>query len=67
MITGMKDRIRAAIQSGHSSTINGIDTDRATDAVVKLVRRELLKTLNEIEDSEYPWDVTFAIKERYEL
>jgi hypothetical protein len=49
----MRKKIRSAIQSGHSSVINGIDADKATDAVEKLFKLEIediIVVLDELAD-----------------
>lgn len=65
----MREKIRAAIQGGHKSVINGICSDKATDNVEKLFKVEISNILSELDNAaDSPWDVYRAIvllKQKY--
>lgn len=71
----MRERIRAAIQGSHSSLLNGISGDKATDKIEILFKIELSEILNSFEkaneDRLHPClDIAVLIeqmREKYEL
>jgi hypothetical protein len=72
----MREKIRAAIQSGHKSLINGIDSEVATDKVESLFKEEIRDIVEKykllLENPEINaywaiWHMNEILKEKYNL